>query len=471
MSTPNPSLAGNFESTAQRMLEALDKASAQLSKHVNECIEQLSTYNYGLQKSLTDQLQQVTEKLHNSCVANSDDLVKHKEKLIQQLGDGGQEELDTILAAGQAVRQALSSYTQQALEKISQRIDAQLEDLRSLLEDPKGNLVQRADSAVGELKKAGSEAKSRLIQTSTEGEQSLLQQAQEFEAELQDIVSDWKDTIAAKVAACQERFAENARKVMDELSGVMQESSSALAQKAQAGEEFLKESVQDGTQKATATFKDWKQEIDSLHEHFNQALNEQKTALDETQRADLDQKLELAHKEINGTASEALEKLKSSHQLHQSTLEKLEQEYKRRLAAVLSHFDATVSETSRRANTASTVQQRVSADLMEKLNAHLNARGAEILRSLSRLSDQMESDYAKSSQGMSERIHEIQQLSADAYSKQVQSLKSEADKTSRSFQSQLRDFESQLAQIEEAGKAAAVTVMAYRSALLSLGGE
>src|SRR5262249_30747891 len=132
---------------------------------------------------------------------------------------------------------------------------------------------------------------------------------------------------------------------------------------------------------------------------------------------------------------------------------------------------ATVSETSRRAGLTSSIQQRASDELHEKLKVNLSDQGAEMLRIVRKLTEQLEGEYVRVSRGLDERVDTIRSAAVESLEKQVNVMKQDLDKLTRSFQHELTDLNIQADELEEAGKAAAVFVMAYRSSLLSLDSE
>jgi DNA anti-recombination protein RmuC len=439
MSTQNPSLAGNFESTAQRMLEVLDKAAAELSRNVSDSVEQLSVYNFGLQKSLTDQLQQVSEKLQSFTETRTDDLENCKGELVRQIDEFAQSEIETVAATGQAVRQSLSSYTQQALEKITQEVEQQLQELRSLLDEPEQDINNRAGDAIATLKDVSESGLETIETTAADAEDSLSKRVQEFEQQLAEIVSDWKDNIQDKVESSQNGFAMSASKIIDELNNILDTSVSELDAQAKHGAEVVRDCIAAGQERASSTFTEWKKQVDEISAEFGKSVESGKEKVIEGESHEIEQKLTHAKDEITNVASDAREKIRNSHKLFQQSLRKLEQDYERRLQLLISTFETTVSETLRRSTTAAAMEQRSSSDLMETLTSQLNARGDDMLRGIRRMTEQLEIEYSKSWQGMESRIEQIKDTTLESFTKQVQSMKSESE--------------------------------AYRSALLSLGGE
>ena len=62
----------------------------------------------------------------------------------------------------------------------------------------------------------------------------------------------------------------------------------------------------------------------------------------------------------------------------------------------------------------------------------------------------------------------IRTAATEALDKQLRTMKSELERISRNFKSELTDLHNELPKIEERGRAAAMTVQAYRSTMLSV---
>ncbi|MBK9201859.1 MAG: hypothetical protein IPL73_05375 [Candidatus Obscuribacter sp.] len=97
--------------------------------------------------------------------------------------------------------------------------------------------------------------------------------------------------------------------------------------------------------------------------------------------------------------------------------------------------------------------------------------GAELVKTFKTQVEQTEQDFARSAQGSNERIESIRQSSVEALEKQVRIMRADLERITRNFHSELSDLNLKLPVIEESGRAAALAVMAYKSAMLSLGND
>src|ERR1700678_294141 len=91
------------------MAEALNKASSELDKTVKACLDQLQSYNEGLEKSLKTQLSKLIEQSKNFIESNIEDLSTHREELIDRLMEFERSEIETMVSAARDVRQQVTA--------------------------------------------------------------------------------------------------------------------------------------------------------------------------------------------------------------------------------------------------------------------------------------------------------------------------------------------------------------------------
>ena len=128
MSSQHPSLAG-IEATADRLKEALHKASDELSISIKNSIEQLSNHNVGLKKSLTNQLKRLSQQLIALVEEHQEELENHQEKLLYHLVEFESAQIETLTTTAVSVRDALLTHVSQGQEKITQIIFAEIHEL------------------------------------------------------------------------------------------------------------------------------------------------------------------------------------------------------------------------------------------------------------------------------------------------------------------------------------------------------
>lgn len=465
MSKENPSLAGNFESAAQTMLEALDKAGAELSANVSDCIEQLSSFNFGLQKSLQDQLHQVNERFQSFVESNSEELEKHKETLIQHLEEFERSQIESVFSAGQGVRNSLSAHAEDLFANVSQQVEGELAALKARVDEAEQRMATESGSALPELKASAASGKNKLESTANACEEEVATKAKDLEQKLTELIDEWKVSIESKVSESQVRFNNQAQTAIRECDEVLQGGLETMAKQAGESSLALDQSVSAGILRFDQEFHDWKSQVNTLSEGFSNALASKHKLSDEEATTLLEGNMSQVTLEVASVCQEAGEKIQGLHQTFHNSLHKLEQDSLRQLEHLLSRYESELSENSRKFNSIAILHSRNATDLQEKLDAQLMSQGGEMLRTINKLAEQLEVDCLKASQGVKERIESIRESTLEALEKQVQLMKAHSDKAVKAYLDSLLELETNSAQIEQAGKAAAVTVMAYRSAI------
>ncbi|GEM_PF-3333193 len=467
----NDSLAGNFESTAQRMLAVLDKATVELSKTVDACVEQLSQYNIRLQKSLSDRLQQIKEQFLAAAEARAGELDTHKEKLVDELAEFERSQLETIVSTARSVRESLAAHAQEAETRISRLVQEELANLQAILQAPEKDLPEIAEQAAARFRNLSDTGKERIDKTEIANEESLSFKAREFEDKLEELVLKWKDEIYEKVSRHQEAFAAKTEKTVADLQQAAEKNLARLQERMTAGSGSVAGAIQASKQETGALVAQWRDEAAAMHESFSASLRGQRQDFEKVNTSKIDSAAKEAEAQIGGLARESREKMQASHKLMQSSLARLEQDLKRKLEASFSRFETAVSEAARRATGTTSSRQRTADELKEKLKNNLASQGEEVLRLVRKTASQVESEYVRASRRFDDRVEASRASAVDGLDKQVQALKLELDKINRTYQQELAELMTQADELEEAGKAAAVTIMAYRSAMLSLDGQ
>lgn len=471
MADKNDSLAGNFETTAQRMLDALEKASSELSKTVDACVDQLSQFNSRLQKSLDDRLQQIKEQFLSNSESDLSEIESRKERLIDALEEFERSQVETVVTTARTVRESLHAHAQQLEQKISRLVEDQLAALQGTLQAPEQEIPEISHSAANEFRTISDTGKERIDQTGVRNEDALAAKAQEFETKLQELVSRWKEDLYLQVDKHIGNFKGKVETTITELTDLSTQNISDLKEKFEEGSSAVVKAISSNRNEAESTTQQWRDEVQEIYESFSSSLKRQQQDAEHTNSSRLEYKANEAKGEISGISRDAHEKIQASHKVLHNSLNRLEQDYRRRLESIFSRLEASISETSCRSGRTSSMEQRTAEELQEKLRNNLTAQGAEILRAVRKLTEQLETEYVRASRSLDDRVDTIKSSATESLEKQVHAMKSELDKITRSFQHELSDLSTQADELEEAGKAAAVFVMAYRSSLLSLDSE
>ena len=86
----------SFGSAANLMIEALEKASGELERTVNQCMLQLNTFSEGLDKSLSLQLEKVVAQSSHLVDTHGGDLEAKRDETLNAIGRLEGEQLDSL---------------------------------------------------------------------------------------------------------------------------------------------------------------------------------------------------------------------------------------------------------------------------------------------------------------------------------------------------------------------------------------
>lgn len=463
MADPNAPAQENFGSAANLMAEALDKASAELDKTVRTCIDQLVLSNEALEKSLSQQLLKVVEQSKNFIDANIEDLTSHREELLDRLTEFERTEIDTMMSAAREVRQQVFSRGQQASETITKLVEEQLAELRTLIENPEARFVHFAGRGLETLNKFSADSRAQIEESETGLEQVLTTKAQALDAAVAIVISETKKGIEETLEKYNTEMEEKITSVVAHLTEVVNTTVKELEEEAARGAQAVEKAGAAGKARLMGRLEEWKNDSAEISDNFRNTITFEATSSQQSHATKLERKVNEVKDEINHIATDANAKITASHKLFLSSLKRLEKKYNDRLERLLSKFDAAMAEEAR---LPSGTDGLAAHELRELMHARLTARGKEVLKTFQRTVDQLESEYARTSSGSSERIETVKSAATESLDKHSRMMKNELERISRSFTSELNELTLQLPQIEEAGRAAALAVMAYRSAML-----
>lgn len=452
-------------SPANMMSEALDKASQELEKAVKSCIDQLQSFNENLEKSLQNQLQKVVEQSKNFVESNIEDLSTHREELVDRLLEFERSEIETMVSAARDVRQQVTARAQQASDSISRLVEEQVAELRTLIENPENNFKDFATVNTRSLERNTHTGKEKIGKEQLDCEEKLTTKAQDLEQAVQQVVSDSRKGIEETLETFNGEMEKKIASVLSQLSDVVNDTLSELETGAQDGAQKIQKTVDEGGGRLGDRVNGWKNECNDLRQGFEKSLQQDSDTAEKAHTSKLELKVSEVKDEIGQIAQEANAKISASHKLFFSSLKRLEKKYNDRLERLLSRFEAALAEEAR-LNAAGTIQP--SAELREQLHARLQARGKDILKTFQRQVEQLEAEYVRQSGSSHERVETIKTATTEALDKQLRTMKSELERIARNFKSELTDLNNELPKIEERGRAAAMTVRAYRSTMFSV---
>lgn len=448
-------------SAATLMIEALDKASAELDKTVTSSVEQLNVFNESLEKSFCNRLQKLAEKAVSAVDSSVEDLVIRKEDFAERLADLERSEIESVVLAARDIRQQLATRAQQATESIARLIEEQLVSLRALSEKPDIKLAELSQTRIQEVGTLVQSGKGKIETQEAEYEKQISNRVQTFDEKVQGVVSNGKRELDEKLETYHQDFEEKIADVMDRLSKLVTVTIKDLEEKTKSGGESVTGYSEKSQKELADHVEDWQEVLTAVSNEYQGNLTNDKDLSEELHAVKLNQKVSEVKEEINKIALDASTKLNASHKLFYSSLKRLEKKYYDRLERLFARFETALSQESRLTTGANAYRPQSNHELREVLRARLQARGVEIVSGFRRQVQQFESEYSRASAGSHERLETVRATTIDQLEKQVRSMSMELGRVLRSFRNELNEASNQLPQIEEAGHTAAMAVRAY----------
>jgi len=468
MSSEESGKSENFGSAANLMIEALDKASKELEGTVDSCVTQVREHSEGVEKALSARLRKFFEQSGNLLDGHVDDLANKKEEFIERLMEFERTELETLTATAKEIRQQVNAKAQQATDSINRLVEEQVAELKAYMNEPKPILHEIVDARLEVVKEIGRASKDKVEESEAGLEKVISERAEEFDRGIFAVVDDSKRVVEEKLDEHNRQFEDKIQSVMTGLSDAVTAAGDELKDKAQEGREKVDAATERGRDRLFANLKMFSSALEEIHTGFVEQLKSDREVQEGVHKTKLDRKAQEVREEIEHISGDASTKIAASHKLFYSSLKRLEKKYFDRMDRLFSRFESALAQEG---NLTSSSKPQSTGELRTLLASRLQARGDEVIKSFQRHVEQIESEYSRSSAGYHERIESIKTSAVESMEKQVKSMTQEMARVTRNFNNGLSDLNIELPQIAERGKAAALAVKAYRSAMLSLEGD
>jgi hypothetical protein len=205
-----------------------------------------------------------------------------------------------------------------------------------------------------------------------------------------------------------------------------------------------------------------------MKEQFRTQTSEQSNKQSQNLQDSIERRLNESQEDLGRIADSARKRMAVNQKMLNNALRRLEKRLNDELNKLMIRFEATLAQEARLNLITISGSGSHTSEAIEKLHSRLRNHGQEVIKNFKRQVDQAELDFARSTQSSNERIESIRQAAIDSLEKQVRIMRSDLERINRNFQLELGELSQKVPYIEESGKAAALSVMAYKSATLSL---
>lgn len=471
MSSRAPEAAENFDSTAKLMLETLARASADLEKAVANFTDQLGSYNDMLQRSLEEDLKAVDLRLAESIRLNLDELSHNRNLLVKQMEEAAAAEVESVLAAGRSVRKTLRQHAEQAERRIEGFIAEQMTDLKTYLAEPEERITRSHNASAKRLDEFLEGAATKTKDLQTRNTRNLTDKAVDLHSTIESEMAAAKQTALAAMETCCRQLTVREGIVANDIEQICRQTLDEIDRGTHEGLTQIASSENRSRDALEQIKKQWKSQVQELTGEFDQALAKLGTVLKENYDTRLSAVSAQSRSEISELTAQAHEKIAATRRELEVQLKALEREYLEKFAGVLRKLDDLVAGATSARGEGVAARQLKSVKLRDQMQHHLRKWGTGLIDTVRDAAAEMEQDFLRSTDGFHIRIENARNQAIELLEREAKLMGKDVERTIKEFQKELTDLERQLGHIEKAGQDAAITVIAYRKAMLSLGGE
>ncbi|MDP3510389.1 MAG: hypothetical protein Q8T09_20635 [Candidatus Melainabacteria bacterium] len=458
----------SFGSAANLMIEALEKASAELERTVTVCLDQLQAFSEGIDSSLALQLDKVIQQSEHLVDSHGNDLEAKRDETLDTISALETAEVDRLMQGAAAIRRRFADKVIEATDILTEIMEEQLQDLAGIIDSPNANLYEISHERIARVTELSSSGKERVETVSQSYENGMSDRAKTIDDSAQSVIESSKAEVDGHLAMYSSQFDEKIDGVQKQLGEIVEAASKDIRTLTVRGIKTIDETRQTNSQVLDEHISHWQTQLLAMKDRFKQGSFESQSRFIKDYSNEVEKKLVAAQDDINRIAFSAKSRMAVNQKLVHNSLRRVEGKLSDEIDRLFIKFEAALAQESKINLMVSGNRLSANPEVIEKLNSRLRAHGAEVIKTFRRQVEQTEAEFARSSAGSNERIESIRLSSVESLEKQVRIMRSDLERITRNFHNELSELNLKTPIIEESGRAAALAVMAYKSAMLSL---
>jgi hypothetical protein len=459
----------SFGSAANLMIEALEKASGELERTVDQCIQQLNSFSDGLEKSLSLQLEKVVAQSSHLVDTHGGDLEAKRDETLDAIGRLEGEQLETLLTASRDLRSRFSDRVREATEVLNEVMDVQLKELMLLVQSPQSDLYATVQEKLSDVTALTEERKSEIDFKSQQYESSMSERAKSIDDQAHKLIEASKAQVDQHLSDYSNRFDEKIIGVQRQLTEIVDEAVVDLKELATRGFKNIDEAKDTNHQVLSEHIEHWHSQLGGMKDRFQSTSLEQQSRFLRLYNDEVEKKLQSSQDEVTRIAARARQRLGTNQKLYLNSLRRVERKLADEIDRLFFKFEAALTQEAKINLSVGGNRPPSDAEIINKLHERLRSHGSEIIKTFRRQVEQTEGEFSRSSKGSNERVESIRASSVESLEKQVKSMRTDLERITRKFHNEISELGLKLPVIEEQGRAAALAVMAYKtSATLTL---
>jgi len=448
--------------------EAVEKASVDLDRIVNNSIKQLESLGQDLEEALASELKRATNRTEAILAADVDELSSSKDELQGQLTEFERQQVERMLTIAQEARARIDTLVIETKTEIMEQFRENLKDLTRLLENPRASFDDMEESRSASIEEVVEQGKNKTVARENEAKESLAGSAEELEEEVAGVIAAGREAIDKQLEAYGRGFDEKIKQVLEQLDDLGSETAELSSAIASQGTQRI-EQCRDKNEKFLSDHIDaFSGSVAELKGKFEKELNDKTGENLSVHSRRLEYQVSEAKATINHVTADANARVVGIHKSFYGQLKRLERRYQDRIKRQLARLEAVMAQERAIPTDSKAMLLRSREELCQRLETELKARGGELVKSIRKQVEQLEDDFRRASSSSSERVDSIRLQTIESLEKQVRIIRSELDRINKSFRSDLAQVSSELPEIEERGRVAAMSVAAYRASMLDL---
>ncbi|MBZ0189255.1 MAG: hypothetical protein K8F91_23625 [Candidatus Obscuribacterales bacterium] len=464
----NQPKADNLNSALNLWQEAVEKASVDLDKIVNNSIHQLKRLGEDLEQKLDAELSKAASETESTLTANVDELSGKKDELQEQLGEFERRQVERMLNTAQEARANIDRLVVDTKREVMEQFALKLKDLSKLLEDPGtgfADIRETKRQSIPDVIEAGTKA---AIARESESKESLSQESDQLSNEVLEVIQEGRNDIDLKLEEYAQGFDMKITNVLEQLDQLGEKTRGQAIEITEKGQQQIEEGKSNNQAFLAEHIDSFSSSIATMKSSFQKELTDKTSENLAVHSRRLEYQVSEAKATINHVTSDANARVMGIHKSLYGQLKRLERRYQDRVHRQLLILESVIAEEKAIPTDSKALLIRSQEELCQRLDTELQARGGELVKSIRKQVEQLEDDFRRASDSSSERFDSIKLQAIESLEKQVRIIRSELDRINKTFKGDLAQLSTELPEIEERGRVAAMSVQAYRASMLTL---
>ncbi len=460
--------AQNLNSALNLWQEAVEKASVDLEKIVTSCVQRLENHGKELERSLDEQLERASKATLSYIEANVEELTSQKEQLQREIIEFEREKIETMLNTAHESRARIDKLVRETKSDILDQFNFKLEELTELLSDPKKHFEDFEDKKDEVIEEISDQAREKTVAKENAVKQNLTDRLDSLSEAVDIAVEETKRTVEAKLQEYDKEFDQKIEMVLAQLDEVHAVTLEAAENSVSEGTAGLSESLSKNEKFLDEKISDWGESVDNLKQNFESEMENRTSEHFKNHINRLEYRVSEAKATMNHLSSDANTRVSAIHKTYYSSLKRLERKYQERIQKQLAKIEQIIQAENSLPQSNSIQAEQMKEELEKKLDAQIKVRGNELIKSVRKQVEQLESDFRRQNMNSTEQIDSIRTQAIESLEKQVRIIRSELERINKTFHSELSHLSTELPEIEERGHVAAMSVSAYLASMLTL---